>query len=154
GVNAKRSDIDPSRIGNALAEQFPGYAAYAILNFLILCATFYCLLQIVQNDANDRASALHIVLASLGLLVVANDVTKAFFWSPHTQMFNVFIPVFGLYMFSRALDGALDDSRFAIATGLTTGLGLSAYLTFIVVILCTLFAGLISLFLNRRSPRR
>jgi hypothetical protein len=155
GVKAQRSDIDPSRIGQALTEQFPAYAAYVLLNVLLLCATFYCVLRIVALNSYNAPDALPFaLLASLGLLVVANDVTKAYFWTPHTQMFNIFIPVFGVYAFVRALGGAFGDRGFAFTTGLITGLGFVSYPTFIVLIACVPFAGLLAMVFAKAPPAR
>jgi hypothetical protein len=155
GVKAQRADIDPTRIGQALTEQFPAYAAYVLLNVLLLCATFYFVLRIVAFHSDNAPDALPFaLLASLGLLVVANDVTKSYFWTPHTQMFNIFIPVFGVYAFVRALGGAFSDRGFAFAAGLITGLGFVSYPTFIVLIACVPFAGLLAMIFAKAPPIR
>lgn len=154
GVKAGRPDIDPSRIGQALTQQFPAYAAYMLLNLLVLCATFFCLIRIVApRVGEERSRSLQILIASLGLLVVANDVTKAYFWTPHTQMFNIFIPVFGLYTICRAFEGAFDERSFAVVTGLVSGFGMTMYPTFLVVILCAAFAGVVSLLFRQAQVR-
>jgi hypothetical protein len=69
-------------------------------------------------------------------MLVANEVLKAFVWSPHTQMFNIFVPLFALYATMRAGDGALLERRFTILTGIAAGLGCTAYALFIIVLPC------------------
>ena len=75
-------------------------------------------------------------LTAIGLLLVTNDVVKAFVWSPHNQMFNIFVPVFTLYAAMRANAGALLQRRFAILLGVGTGLGALAYPFFVIVLPC------------------
>ena len=144
GIKASRADIEPSRVSGALAVQFPAYVAYIALNFLILCAAFYCTSFVNQKLFNDLGRSAQMIFASLGILIVADDVTKAYFWTPHTQMFNVFIPVFATYVFAYALNGAFHERKFAIVTGLITGFGITAYPTFVIIIPCAIFATLLA----------
>jgi 4-amino-4-deoxy-L-arabinose transferase-like glycosyltransferase len=85
------------------------------------------------------------------LLLVGNDVTKAFFWSPHTQLFNVLVPVLALNATLRVLDGAAFDRTFALGLGLAVGLGLTAYGVFVVVPTCLMLPWLWAL---TREPSR
>ncbi len=100
---------------------------------LLLCFHFVRK-TIAPAGVNDGAGL--VILVAVGLLVVGNDVTKAFFWSPHTQLFNVFVPVLALDATLRVLDGAAFDRRFAVGVGLAVGLGVTAYGVFIVVVAC------------------
>jgi hypothetical protein len=147
GVGAHRSDIDPQRIGNALATNFPAYAAYMTINVAILCFSFFFFLQTCRG-AGISPSTNPTIAASIGILLIANDVTKAYFWSPHSQMFNVFIPIFAVWAFLRALNGGLSNQRFSVVAGLITGLGMTAYPTFVVVIGCVVLAALLSIAWN------
>ena len=63
------------------------FLSYAILNFLFLCFAFVLAKQVVTsgNIAFSAACAL--------LTLPFNDVIKVFFYSPHTQIFNIFLPV-------------------------------------------------------------
>ena len=133
GIQAGRSDIDPKRIATSLAKDIPGYLAYIILNVVILLATFYFFRRICEPWADNSTSGI-IILAALGLMLVANDVVKAFVWSPHTQMFNILVPVFALYASMRAGAGALVERRFALWVGLAAGIGGTAYPLFVIVL--------------------
>lgn len=132
---ASRPDIDPQRVANALAKDFPGYVAYILLNIVILLAAFYFFRTLCLPWQDNGASAL-VALAAIGLLLVTNDVVKAFVWSPHNQMFNIFVPVFTLYAAMRVNAGALLQRRFAIVLGIGTGLGALAYPFFVIVLPC------------------
>jgi hypothetical protein len=144
-IKASRPDIDPKRISNALAQQFPAYVAYIVLNLLILYATFFYFHQICFEAAIDYTPTAQLMVGLGGFVIVANDVVKAYFWTPHSQMFNVFVPVFAVYIFVRVLHGAFLKRDFAILAGLITGIGLTAYPLFIVAILAILIAALLSL---------
>ena len=131
---------DPASIVESFRRNISAYVAYVILNAAILLSTFYFLRRIAQHiglDGRDTAP----ILVSTGLLLVANDVSKAFFWSPHTQMFNILVPVIAVYAALRALEGALCDKRFVLAMGLGIGLGMTAYGAFLVTLVCILATG-------------
>jgi hypothetical protein len=129
------TDINPQRIANALADDKPAYLAYTITNVAILLAAFYFFRRTCAAWGDESTSSL-IIIVAVGLLLVANDVVKTFVWSPHTQMFNIFVPVFALYASMRANAGALIERRFAIFIGVATGLGVTAYPLFIIVLPC------------------
>lgn len=131
---------DTAAITKSLENNLPTYLAYVLLNVGILVASFFILRRVIEqrheSRATDSASALLVV--SIGLLLVANDVTKAFVWSPHTQMFNIFVPVLSLYVTLRLLRGGLLNRSFVLGIGFTVGLGLTAYPFFVVVAACAI----------------
>jgi hypothetical protein len=122
GIRAGRADIDPQRIATAFARDIPAFLAYIILNVLLVLMTFYFFRLICAPWLDNSASAM-VVLTSVGFLLVTNDVVKAFVWTPHTQMFNLLVPVFAVYASIRANAGALIQRRFAISIGLIAGIG-------------------------------
>ena len=104
---------DPGRISAAFRADLPAYVAYTLLNFAFLLGTFACLLGIVRPLLRPDA-ATTLIVVSVGVLLLANDVTKAFLWSPHTQLLNILGPVFAVYCAARVLDGALARTRIAL----------------------------------------
>lgn len=141
---------DPARIVDAFTRYLPAYPAYMLLNVGILLLTFYAWRRTVLAAGLDGAGSAPIVVA-VGLMLVSNDVAKAFFWSPHTQMFNILVPVLAVYAGVRAWQGALADARFAAGLGLITGLGLTAYGVFALVPACAAAAALVALVSGRRA---
>lgn len=130
-IQASRSDIDPNRISGALANDVTAYLAYIIINIGIILAVFYCLLRTCEPwTVGVRGAPL--VLTAGGMLLLANDCAKDFLWSPHNQLFILFVPVFAFHVTCRALFGALVNPRFAIGTGLAIGFGMTAYPLFAV----------------------
>jgi hypothetical protein len=74
------------------------------------------------------------------VIVGANDLTKLFLWTPHTQIFNVLVPCLTMYLSYRLfMRGRPLGSRESIALGLGLGLGLLTYGSFAVPIACVLF---------------
>jgi 4-amino-4-deoxy-L-arabinose transferase-like glycosyltransferase len=85
------------------------------------------------------------MFGSLSFLLAANDVVKAFVWSPHVQMLNIFVPAFALWAAVRASEKALFERRFALLVGAITGLGATAYPLFVIVLPCVFAAGVAAL---------
>src|SRR5215467_11683720 len=127
---------DPLRVAQTFIDDRPAYFAYLILNFTILFASFHFLRLTIERGQPTRSSAGAIIVAATGLLVVANDVTKAFFWSPHTQMLNILVPVFAVARIERP---------FALAMGALVGLGMTAYPVFVVIPACVLLPAIVGL---------
>jgi hypothetical protein len=131
---------DTAGIISAFENNLPAYLAYVLLNVGILLASFFVLRRVIEREDDrrsiDRASSLTVL--STGFLLVANDVTKAFVWSPHTQLFNIFVPVLALYVTLKLLRGGLFDRYFVLGSGLVVGLGMITYPLFIVVTACAI----------------
>ena len=72
--------LETERITPSLARDLPAYLAYILLNCGILLLCFHVLRKtMAPAGVNDRAGL--VILVAVGLLLVGNDVTKAFFWS-------------------------------------------------------------------------
>src|ERR1019366_10797319 len=92
----------------------PAYLAYIALNIAILLAAFF-VLRLIVRPWMSHDGATRIIIAASGLVLIAYDVVKAFVWSPHTQMFNILVPVLALYATLRAWGGAMLNRRFTLA---------------------------------------
>jgi hypothetical protein len=132
---AARADIDPARINNSLRNGGAYYIAYILLNFSVLIASFYFLVRVVcPNDRIDEWTLpTKILLGACGLLLVGNDVVKAFLFSPHNQMLNIFVPVASVYVARRSWLGQLHRRPFLVAWSLICGIGITIYPVFIVL---------------------
>jgi len=153
GVTAQHTDIDPERISSVLASYPPAFVAYVLLNVAILMAAFYYYRRVVE-PGGARSLEVAIIMVSVGLLLIANDVVKVFLWSPHTQMFNILVPILGVYIALRA--GASDPPprRFAIGMGLATGLGVTAYAFFAVLVPCFVVPSMLRCIVGPRARVR
>jgi hypothetical protein len=68
----------------------------------------------------------------VGLLLAVNDLTKAFLLSPHSQIFNLFVPLFSLFVFMQL--ATAPDRRRVLLIGILTGLGMLAYAYFAITV--------------------
>ena len=73
---------------------FKYYLAYIIINILILLCAFSLFRELICREEHC-----YFFQISLAFLLIFNDVVKAFIWSPHTQMFNIMLPLFCLWCF-------------------------------------------------------
>jgi len=135
---------NPAHIAEAFRVDFPAYVAYITLNFAFLFGVFACLLAVLRPLQRMDAPTTLIVLA-LGVLLIANDVTKAFLWAPHTQLLNILGPMVAIYCARRVRDGALERTRFALGIGALLGLAMTVYGVFAIVVAAVGVAALLSI---------
>lgn len=83
------------------AERFPLYISvylgYVFINIIILVISLLLFEKIVQHFTGNWKNSRLLFYAVLFLLA-ANPVTKAFFWTPHQQMFNILTPLLCIYI--------------------------------------------------------
>ena len=123
----------------------PEFISYLIINLALIVFAMVCFTSLLQADGDARAGPE--LLFSLVVLSV-NDITKVFFWSPHTQVYNLFIPCVTLYVTFRLIRRA-EPLRAAQAAllGLAFGAGILIYGAFLIPVLS---AVAIQLLLYRR----
>ena len=107
-----------------------GFIAFAVFNLALLCVCYWLYLLLVGSASVSAASAL--LVGSVGLLLVGNDVVKAFFWSPHGQLYNMLVPLIGLWTMVSPARGW----RRGALIGLASGVGVLAYPLFLIVPVC------------------
>lgn len=101
----------------------PEYAGFVTLNFLLLLVSVLVFTRI----AGARRLLDPLTIFPISLIVV-NQVTKAFFWTPHLQMFNVFVPIASLALFVVILNKNYSWSWWpAGLLGVALGVGSLAY---------------------------
>jgi hypothetical protein len=140
---------DPLAVARSFVRDQPAYFAYILLNFAILLAGFQALLAAIERCQPVRSGATAIIVVATGLLLLANDVTKAFFWSPHTQMFNILVPILAVYATQRVVAEKRLQRGFALGMGLVVGLGMTAYPVFVVIPACILLPALLGVLRER-----
>jgi hypothetical protein len=88
------------------------------------------------------------MLVPLALLLL-NEISKPFFWTPHLQIFNIFVPVLSLYLFRSIQErGTSLTWGHASGIGLLLGIASLAYGAFVVTAVGTFF----SLLAGQRFP--
>jgi hypothetical protein len=91
------------------------------------------------------------VVAGTAGILLANQVVKAFFWTPHTQMFNILVPVLAVAAAYTVLRRRHSTVWFALA-GLTLGLVALAYPSIVIAVPAMLIARAWSWSRHRSSP--
>lgn len=95
------------------------YAGFVLLNGLALLASMLLLKYLWEIFAAGRGAAWQFY--ALAWVLVANPITKAFFWTAHQQMFAFLVPLFCLAL---ALEVAKRRLNSGQLTGLAFALGL------------------------------
>lgn len=121
---------------------FPSFAAYALVNTLTLMAVFAVFLWLVLGSPfggwNIGLPAAFVV-AAFGGLLIANDVVKAFAWTPHTQLYNILVPLLAVAALAKPPRGHWR----IVLVGIGCGLGVLAYPLFLLVPACLVLRALI-----------
>lgn len=117
------------------------YVSYIALNGVIVLAALLLFhwLTTITWEANG------IVIAFASLLL-ANDVVKAFFWSPHTQMLNLVIPLGAVLVCDSFLRVPSRSLGFMWTVGFAIGILTLAYGSFPVWVLAGMLGLAIRLF--------
>lgn len=89
--------ISPEELTATVRLFIPYFVTYFLIDILFLSLGFWLYLRLVQPHIPIRDVALPVIL--IGLLLVINDMTKAHLLSPHSQVFNIFVPLFALFAF-------------------------------------------------------
>ena len=73
------------------------YGSYILINLTVVVISVLLALKFVFGTLNWKSIKFqkYFALAIL-LIVAANELTKTFFWTPHSQMFNVLLPTLSL----------------------------------------------------------
>jgi len=73
------------------------YGSYLLINLVVVVVSVLLALKFVFGSLHWKTIKLEKYFAVTILLVVAaNELTKTFFWTPHSQMFNILLPTLSL----------------------------------------------------------
>jgi hypothetical protein len=75
-------------LDQAYGQSDTAYIPLVLINLIVLVTAV-----IIMTRLLSRLGTPTLVTAALCLLLIVNDVTKAFFWTPHQQIFNILVPV-------------------------------------------------------------
>jgi hypothetical protein len=107
----------------------PYYAGYVALNFLLLIGCVVMLRDLIGVHSLLAPSA----IVPVAILLV-NHITKAFLWTPHTQMMGLFISMLSVWIGRRVIDGRMRLTLAgALVVGSISGLACLIYGAFLLV---------------------
>lgn len=88
---SKINEQHPQKGKEKIAKWFSYYAAYILLNFIVLLLTLYLFDTLLQQISGPWQS---VAIRNLLLfLLIDNPIMKLFFWSPHVQLFTLLTPL-------------------------------------------------------------
>lgn len=95
------------------------YLSYVLINFIILLVSVVIAVRYMrQVEFGAKLKAPSNVVILTVLIVATNELTKSFFWTPHSQMFNVLLPVLALFLLANRKKVNNFRLFFGIACGL------------------------------------
>lgn len=127
----------------------PGWLPYVIINFVLLLVSL-----MIFRRLNDPATvAAEAAVGLLGTFLIFNDVVKGFFWSAHTQMWNVLVPLISISLSLSLMRRPERDWRFMAAAGLLLGIGTLAYASLLICVPAAVAAIALGFRGRRERPR-
>ena len=123
----------------------PGWMSYVVLNFVLLLIALMMFKQL-NAPVTTRGAAM---VALLFTFLIFNDVVKGFFWSAHTQMWNVLMPLISISLSYALLRQPVRSWSFMTATGLLLGIGFLAYGSLVVCVGAAVVSIALGLWINR-----
>lgn len=126
----------------------PGWLSYVILNFVLLLIALM-LFRRLNAPVSTTGAAVVVVLC---VFLVFNDVVKGFFWSAHTQMWNVLMPVISISLSYTFLRRPIRSRLFMTATGLLLGIGFLAYGSLMICVAAAIVSIGLGAWINRERP--
>jgi hypothetical protein len=114
----------------------PEFVAYLLINLGLLIITAVMFARLLNGTMGLTSSSPELLLGVVVLVV--NDITKIFFWTPHVQIYNLFIPCLTMWLVCRSMQRHTPmRAQHAVALGLALGLGLLVYGAFLIPLACT-----------------
>lgn len=105
------------------------YLGFLLINLVTVSAALLCFARLL--DAGGASSWSTVLLA---VPLLSNDVTKAFFWTAHSQMFNILAPVLAVLVgYQIATSPRMPAWKF-LATAFVLGIFLLVYGTFLALL--------------------
>ena len=76
------------------------YLSYLAINLLVLLSAVWLSVSWFRKKVSiEKTDSITLLgIANVVLIVTANELTKTFFWTPHSQMFNILLPAYALYL--------------------------------------------------------
>jgi hypothetical protein len=145
-VRSSSPDIPQLHINSMLLKYVPQYVAYIFINILILVLAYMLFLRLVGDKGPIFLGAF-----AISALLILNNPVKLFIWSPHTQMFNVLIPIYLLYIFQQVSTNSLKNKSQMVGHSVLAGFGAVCYGSFILFIPALVLSWCISYFVKKEE---
>jgi hypothetical protein len=124
------------------------FLAYILLNFALIFLSLV-LFDWIAAQGRPQVPA-QILCFALGSLLIVNDVVKVYIWTPHLQIFNVFVPLFCIAVCIAIIERPQRTLRQVFGWSLGLGVLALAYFSFVIVVP----AGMIAFIVGERLATR
>lgn len=105
--------------GEIIVYQSAYYFSYLILNLLIVLVAANLALRFIHSGIGAIPVYEQACISLITILLVsANELTKSFFWTPHSQMFNILLPVLAITLISRRQEVNTLKRYLSISSGI------------------------------------
>ena len=74
------------------------YGVFIVINALLLLISVLLVLKAISSNIVSSTKHFAVTAVIALVLVVQNPITREFFWTPHSQIFNILIPCLLFYM--------------------------------------------------------
>ena len=80
------------------------YLSYLLINLFTLASAVILGVSwfLKKKETSVKWWIKYFAVVNVILIISANEITKTFFWTPHSQMFNILLPVYALYLQSNS----------------------------------------------------
>ena len=114
------------------------YAAFILINFMVLALAIWLLWKIFREQI-EKSNFSKEVFATTLIFIVMNETTKTYMFTPHSQLFNVLLPVWIIYLCERSFKSSGKTWFFSVL--LFTFLFSLNYKLFFIAFIPILFIG-------------
>jgi hypothetical protein len=108
------------------------YVGLVVINFIVLVCSLWLFELIIEKHSGTWKNG-KILQYFFLVSLLANNVTKQFFWSPHFQMFNTFMPLYAIWIYTKNLSTP-QSIKQTLIQGCLTGVLQLFYGSFILII--------------------
>lgn len=120
---------------NEATPYIPFYIGFVLINFIILFIGIFLFDSILTSMGINKY-----LIYLLSMFLICNDVTKAFVWTAHQQMFSIFSPIFIIFIMWKIISDSSFSNKIIFIISFIGGLLLLVYGNFILFLPCILFS--------------
>ena len=129
------------RIGSIEVADWLGFV---VINFMLVVTALAIFQPVLARIPLSSVS-----LGAAASFLAANEIVKSFFWTPHTQVFNVFVPVLAIALTYHVIESPPRSRTSELGMLIAIGIGSLAYGSFLTIGAAVAIAGV----LRERPPR-
>jgi hypothetical protein len=77
------------------------FLSFIVINSILLFTAVFLTIAVCKKTLEDSGfnqSSRGLIISCAVAIVTLNEITKTFFWTPHTQIPNVIVPIYSIYL--------------------------------------------------------